>query len=164
MPTNTAVRQPVRPETRARVHRAEHSTVVATRPIAEGETVLLFEGEIAETPSRYSLQIGERAHLTPANNDPSPHVWPFLNHSCQPNTTVDGTTLVAIRDIGAGDFITFDYNSSEFEIAEPFVCVCGTCGGRTIRGYAHLSATQRRELNARLPRSLMARLYPSGIV
>ena len=54
----------------------------------------------------------------------------FLNHSCKPNSRIvseDGFILLyAITDIDIGDEVTFDYNSTEGNISNPFVCNC--CG------------------------------------
>ena len=38
----------------------------------------------------------------------------------------DKREFVAIRDIDEGEEITFDYHSTEDEIAEEFDCVCGS--------------------------------------
>ena len=47
------------------------------------------------------------------------------------------------RAIAAGDELRFDYNTTEWELAEPFVCNCGapTCVGVAM-GFAHLSSTR----------------------
>jgi uncharacterized protein len=62
--------------------------------------------------------------------------YPFIkiNHSCDPNTGIDGHRLfVALRDIKAGDELTFDYSISDDE--EEWImtgnCACGAenCSG-----------------------------------
>ncbi len=59
----------------------------------------------------------------------------LFNHSCEPNTGVQGQILiVARRPIAAGEELTFDYDTTEIS-AEPFECRCGSarCRG-TIDG------------------------------
>ncbi len=50
-----------------------------------------------------------------------------LNHHCNPNVVVDMARmeLRAIRDIAVGEDLTFFYPSTEWEMAEPFACLCG---------------------------------------
>lgn len=73
--------------------------------------------------------------------------WRFLNHSCEPNAFLRGLTLVALDDIPEGAEITFDYNTTEWDMAHPFACVCGTpaCVG-VVRGYRHLDDAARARL------------------
>lgn len=123
--------------------------VVALAPIAQGETLLYVNGRVVDRPSRYSVQIGPRQHVDPPvpdriEDDMDRHAWRFLNHSCAPSAVLRGRTLVALRPIVAGDQITFDYATTEYEMAEPFACGCGApaCRG-VIRGFAGLSAAER---------------------
>lgn len=48
----------------------------------------------------------------------------FFNHSCEPNTKVDGHYDVAIRDIKKGEEITVDYFAEKVPIR--FKCNCGS--------------------------------------
>ncbi|MEM1310899.1 MAG: SET domain-containing methyltransferase [Cyanobacteria bacterium P01_H01_bin.153] len=65
-----------------------------------------------------------------------------LNHSCEPNVIIDTTKLElrAIRDIERGEDLTFFYPSTEWQMAEPFQCLCGStnCLGK-ISGARDLS-------------------------
>jgi hypothetical protein len=120
----------------------------ALEAVAVGEVVLEIGGVLIDRPNRYSVQIGERLHVKPpADLSPGDDVqyrWRFLNHSCRPNAAVRGTLLVAIAPIAAGEEVTFDYNTTELEIASPFTCHCGHCGGEMIRGFGHLSDAEQR--------------------
>jgi hypothetical protein len=50
-----------------------------------------------------------------------------LNHSCDPNLGwVDHTTLVAIRDVAAGEELTIDYATVIADTAFLLVCHCET--------------------------------------
>ena len=70
----------------------------------------------------------------------------YMNHSCNPSCWfVDGGEeytglMVAARDLLPGDEITFDYNTTEYDMAAPFPC---WETGSMVRGYAHLSASER---------------------
>lgn len=126
--------------------------VVALAPIAEGETLLHVNGRVVDRPSRYSVQIGAHQHVDPPvpdriEDDMDRHAWRFLNHSCAPCAVLRGRTLVALRTIVAGEQITFDYATTEYEMAEPFACGCGAAACRgVIRGFAVLSETERLAL------------------
>lgn len=124
--------------------------VVAAERIGAGRVVLRLDGRVVARPSKYSVQIGADSHLVPWDALGSPGatsaIWPYLNHSCDPNAIVDGRLLISRREIAEGESITFDYNSTEYDIATPFACRCGACGGRMIRGYRHLSDQERGAL------------------
>lgn len=114
--------------------------LVATKDFAIDDHILRLEGAIVDGPSRFSVQIGPRQHMeVPASVkiDPSStrYRWRFLNHSCAPNATFDGLNLVATRPIAAAEQITFDYDTTEYDMASPFECRCGSdeCRG-VVRG------------------------------
>lgn len=109
-------------------------------------------GVVSGRPDRHSLQLGEGRHLhVPADRDGIEHpefFWKYLNHSCQPNGYIDtaGLTFVALRKISKGEECTFNYLTTEVEMAAPFTCRCGAvrCFG-LIQGSAHLSGDQEEE-------------------
>lgn len=53
--------------------------------------------------------------------------YEFINHTCEPNlaTNEDGISFVALRDIKAGEELTFDYSISEYSEWE-MSCDCGS--------------------------------------
>ncbi len=63
----------------------------------------------------------------------------FMNHSCDPNTWWgDDHTMIARRDIGAGEEITYDYATTEISVPFEMTCLCGSdhCRGNiTIDDY-----------------------------
>ncbi|KAI9025389.1 hypothetical protein DFJ74DRAFT_664209 [Hyaloraphidium curvatum] len=79
----------------------------------------------------------------------------FTAHSCGPAARIEHgpvppldvpgaeveLSLVAIRDVAAGEVLSFDYDSTEWEMAEPFDCRCGAdvCRGR-VEGFKLLAA------------------------
>lgn len=117
--------------------------VIATQPFPAGATVMCLEGRETEAPTKYSVQIGSALHLDPYDLiDDAAQMhwrgWMFLNHHCEPNAALRDRTLVALRAIDAGEGVTFDYNTTEWDMAEPFTCHCGSahCVG-VVRGAKH---------------------------
>ena len=54
----------------------------------------------------------------------------FTNHSCAPNAVLrirqGRVEFYAMRDIAPGEEISFNYLTSEWDMAAPFTCGCGT--------------------------------------
>lgn len=125
--------------------RGEDRGVFAREPIAAGERLIRLEGELAPTPSRHSVQVGLGLHLHGVPEEPQE----FINHACEPSAWIDfpTLTLVALRPIAADEEITFNYLTSEWELATPFQCRCGAAGCfGLIRGYRHLSPEAQQRL------------------
>ena len=142
----------------------EDFRLLASRPIVAGERILFMEGETSRTPTRHSLQIGEELHLDLVGPHALEEVldryrWRFLNHSCDPNTVVRGRELFALRAIGPWEELTYHYATTEFDMAEPFPCRCGSpaCLGE-IRGFRHLPPSEQRRLQPLLAEHLRRRL------
>jgi hypothetical protein len=76
------------------------------------------------------LQVEEGFYLeTPSPLEPSD----CFNHSCEPNSGFTGQIgLVAMRDIHAGEEITFDYAMCDGSKYDEFTCYCGSehCRGQ----------------------------------
>ena len=51
----------------------------------------------------------------------------FFNHSCNPNAGIKGHLLmVALRDIAAGEEVTYDYCMTDADFDYSFSCSCGS--------------------------------------
>ena len=127
-------------------------SLIATRGFAPGEHVLDLTGITKTTKDRYSIQISQDEHLHPFDelqDNPADYQtpWIYTNHSCNPNVVIRGLSYIALREIQPEESITFDYETTELEMAEPFACGCQseTCRG-LIRGFRHLSQLQRSAL------------------
>jgi hypothetical protein len=118
----------------------------------EAGTVLLeITGELTDTRSPSSFQIGPGEHLE------TDSVAKVINHSCKPScflrlTEEKALQLVAVEDLADGDELTVDYAS--FEDNRPSggrECSCGSdsCRGRLV-GFRDLSPDQQRNLDAYL--------------
>ncbi len=130
-------------------------SVIATEEIAKGELIFLLQGRVIDSPSRHTVQIGKARHLEPPSSnpqDPSSY-FRFLNHSCSPNCYInfDDLSIRALKTIRVGEHVTFDYNTTEFDMACPFKCECNSasCYGE-IRGFKYLSVTQQLRLTPQL--------------
>jgi hypothetical protein len=112
--------------------------VLVTAPIAAGEKLMEFGGQLIskhdadEGPYRVRSiwAVGEDAYLALPETDLAPSLDENLNHSCDPNAWLDGdVVLVARRDIAAGEEITLDQGTWNFD-DEAYVwdrphCTCG---------------------------------------
>ena len=81
-----------------------------------------------------------------------------LNHSCDPNCRIlfeeDKVFLVSLRDIQAGEELSFDYHTTEYDLVVQgcaFECACCSpnCYGE-IRGYNHLAPEDKIRMKDRL--------------
>jgi hypothetical protein len=145
----------------ARIHGNYH--LMATGLIQPGELIMRLEGDLTRQPTRYSVQVDAGLHLeVPAEAGLEllldRFFWRFLNHSCDPSAIIRGREVIARRRIKPWDEVTFDYDSTEWDMAEPFPCRCGSsrCRG-FIRGYRHLSAARRRWLQPYVANFLLDR-------
>lgn len=120
--------------------------VFAGNGFVEGERILTYEGpiltfdEIADGSyeDEHCVQVGESTYIGPSGRYDD-----FVNCSCEPNSglkVVNGEiVLVAIRNIGEGEEITFDYSTYMDENYWEMECRCGAlnCRGR-IRDFKYL--------------------------
>jgi hypothetical protein len=113
--------------------------IFARADIRKDEKLAIFGGKIMlidemyRIPAemqRYTMQIEDRFVLGPA--DTVPEDTDFFNHSCDPNSGFKGQVfLVAMRDIRAGEEITFDYGMTVSEsvgsnMTFEMDCACGS--------------------------------------
>ena len=112
---------------------------VATAAIPAGEVIAAFGGRcvtrdefdlLPHSQQVRSIQIEESLFLA-GGHEPEPA--DFINHSCEPNGAMRGSTvLVALRDIDAGEAITYDYATSDGSDYDEFECACASihCRGK----------------------------------
>jgi hypothetical protein len=97
---------------------------------AAGEVLARFQAaSVQDRPSRMTVQVSEREHVELA-----PTFLSLVNHGCAPNVSfdVERRVLVALAPVAPRDELTFFYPSTEWVMAAPFDCVCGSprCLGR----------------------------------
>lgn len=91
-----------------------------------GETVCEFSADkITDTATYLTVQTGEHKHITL-----NPDFLQYINHSCEPNIFFDTAAmkLIALKEIQPGDELMFFYPSTEWSMAQPFECFCGSTG------------------------------------
>ena len=113
--------------------------VYALTDFKKNELLVMWGGRVAtlaevlvlpREEQGHTIQIHDELYLAPIGmQEPADYV----NHSCNPNAGISGQiSLVAMRDIAAGEEITFDYAMADSSSYDEFDCACGapTCRGR----------------------------------
>lgn len=102
----------------------------------ETETVEVFSSSQLQQlpPEKARLAYWDRvrnAYVITVDSDAN-----FMNHSCDPNLGWAGEyTLVAMRDIAAGEEVTYDYATSDIvgiNGQTELICLCGSSFCRTV--------------------------------
>ncbi|MEP7107560.1 MAG: SET domain-containing protein-lysine N-methyltransferase [Ferruginibacter sp.] len=116
-----------------------HYSLHAAIAFMKGDIIINFSAATTHNyPTYLTLQTGRDTHIIF-----EPVFLQYINHSCDPNVFIDTTAmqLVCIRPVHPGDELGFFYPSAEWEMAQPFVCNCGSKNClQLINGAAHLSA------------------------
>jgi len=103
-----------------------------------GDIICKFSADITQSYATYlTVQTAADRHITL-----KPEFLQYINHSCSPNVFFNTTTmeLVCLQSMQPGDEFTFFYPSTEWEMAQPFVCNCGSAAClQLINGASHLS-------------------------
>jgi hypothetical protein len=61
-----------------------------------------------------------------------PKRWKPINHSCEPNSWLEGLNLVARKNITKGELITLEYATFCADTLESFECGCNSSNCRKI--------------------------------
>lgn len=140
--------------------------LVPTEHVCAGARLFTVEGELRHVPTRYSIQVGPDLHIDLPDGCSTEEIldrffWRFTNHSCAPSAVVRGRDMFALTCIEPWQQITFNYNTTEFDMAEPFDCLCrsNNCDGQ-IRGFRWLSSPARDRIRPWLADHL--RSIPGG--
>lgn len=128
--------------------------VFAREYITQESVIFYLRGTVSTKPTRYTIQLKQNEHLNfPAvrkTNDDLDYCWQYLNHNCEPNGYMNTAELTfrALRDIEPGEEISFNYLTTESEMAVPFSCICGSpnCFG-LIKGRKFLTPEQAKRLS-----------------
>ena len=117
----------------------------ADRPISWAE-IQSWPEEKQREFERYGFQCGQAEFMLAQDIDR------FMNHSCDPNTWWEGQTLVARRDIQAGEEITYDYATADILLAFEMPCNCGSqfCRG-LITNRDYLNPAWQQQYGRHLP-------------
>jgi hypothetical protein len=103
-----------------------------------GDVICKFSADVTQSYATYlTVQTAADTHITLM-----PEFLQYINHSCAPNVFFNTAAmeLVCLQPMQPGDEFTFFYPSTEWEMAQPFVCNCGNAGClQLINGASHLS-------------------------
>lgn len=123
-------------------------TAYAKVDVAAGTRLFHCTGLAIPFPTMYTICVGHHQHLLFGD------AAECLAHHCDPNVAAcvgeegEGTfDFVTLRDIAAGEMVTFNYTTTEWDMNTPFVCLCGSpkCAG-TIQGFKHLKEADQQRL------------------
>jgi hypothetical protein len=96
----------------------------AAKHFSPGEVISPFHaGSTLAYPTYLTVQVSDDKHITL-----QPEFLQYINHSCDPNVFFDTTSmeLICLKALQPGDELTFFYPSTEWEMAQPFNCHCGS--------------------------------------
>jgi SET domain-containing protein len=144
--------------------------VYTTTPIRKGSRVVEYGGERItpeEADRRYDG--ASRTYLYGLDDGKTvidgEGLGAFLNHSCDPNCEIDEIKgrawLFALRDIGAGEELLWDYNLYDDE--DPAPCHCGSpeCRG-TMYSPEWMAKLRRREARKKKQKLMAAQKRKRG--
>lgn len=96
----------------------------AVMPFKKGALISKFSaGDFYDAPNYLTVQTGTHQHITL-----DPAFLQYSNHSCSPNIFFDTAAMeiIALRDIEPSEELCFFYPSAEWDMAQPFICYCGS--------------------------------------
>lgn len=115
-----------------------HHSLHATKQFNPGDVITAFRaGEVLSSPTYLTIQTGVNRHITLV-----PDYLQYTNHSCNPNVFFDTTSMqfICLQALKPGDEMRFFYPSTEWDMAQPFICNCGSSNClQLINGAAGLS-------------------------
>ena len=121
--------------------------LVTIKNIEKDEVLFNFERKFLDHPIKTSLQVDEGLHQI--SSDPE-SIENFLNHSCEPNGYIDfqDLTFRALRNIKMGEELTFNYLTTEWDMANKFDCEClSKYCFKKIKGFKYLTFIQKSRLS-----------------
>jgi len=125
--------------------------VFATTLIRRGTCLMKCEGWLATTEGLddnwHAMQVGPDLWLCSSGDC----LDECVNHSCEPNAgfVTGEPVLFALRDISAGEEVTWDYSTSLGEVGWTLKCACGSPSCRAIiRSWWELSEHDRERLRS----------------
>lgn len=103
--------------------------VPAGKKIIEYVGPILTEEETTKMRGRYLMALGDDHYI---DGSPRSNAARYINHSCEPNAKAYRTGvrvwIWSLRDIEAGEEITYDYGQEYFDdFIRPIGCKCAKC-------------------------------------
>lgn len=103
---------------------SNHHSLFSSVYFQPGDIVCDFGASaILTTPSFLTVQVNFNEHIYL-----QPSFLQYTNHSCLPNIFFDLANLkvMCLQPIDKGDELRYFYPSTEWEMAQPFQCTCGS--------------------------------------
>lgn len=131
---------------------------IAKHALASGAVLNVFKFPVLTYPTMHTVQLTEGVHVAPTDGAEC------ISHQCGPDTNsavvvaddCQSAAFVATRDVAEGEEMTFNYNTTEWEMSSPFPCVCKACQAKStsgaaavsqvVRGFKYLTLKQRAEI------------------
>ena len=120
------------PKAQMRVTPGKGSGSFAISKISKGEIVASFGGNVINQSELTNYSTDRVSRSLQLNSDTCllsgyvPEAGDMINHSCEPNCGIAGTSSVqALRDIEIGEELSFDYAMSDSSHYDEFTCACG---------------------------------------
>ena len=143
------------PKTRVRASPIHGRGLFASRPIRRGEVVAVKGGHILDrralerSPARVAvsyIQVDDNLYIGAVTPGEVRRNKLFINHSCEPNLGIRGQiTFVALRDVAAGEELTYDWAMEENRRARTrCTCQAPSCRGILTGRDWQIPALQRR--------------------
>lgn|SRR3989344_1183144 len=125
--------------------------IFSNTDINKGQFVMKITGKIVHrrnvSKRDYAVQLDDDLFLEAEGK-----IDDYLNHSCDPTCRIDveKMELIATRDIKKGEEITFNYNTTEYDMirnGDAFECKCMSknCAGK-VRGFKYLNLSDKKML------------------
>lgn len=121
------------PKAQARLTPGKGQGSFVVEKINRGELVASFGGYVVSDKDLIKFPKDRRARSLQLSQDryllsgPFPEPGDMINHSCDPNCGISGTSsVVAIIDIEIGMELTFDYAMTDSSEYDEFDCNCGS--------------------------------------
>ena len=143
----------------------DRTGLVTTRPIRKGvlvwtldeptfswKQIEMWPEERRRAFARYGFQCGVERYSFPEGLSRE------MNHSCDPNPWwADSDSIVARRDIRAGDEVTYDYSTCDIDLVFTLACRCGTPRCRKkISNRDYLDPRWQEQYGSNLPPHVLA--------
>lgn len=123
------------------------------KPTYTWKEIEAFDKKRRKAFEHYGFQCGIDRFSLPETDDISREA----NHSCDPNTWWVGSySLVALRDIHPNEEVTYDYSTSDIDIALKMKCNCGaTCCRKIITNRDYLDPGWQERYGLNLPQHVL---------
>ena len=105
-------------------NQTNQKSLCAAVSFAPGNVITKFTAGTTQAFATYlTVQTGTDKHITLL-----PEFLQYINHSCSPTVFFDTTSmeLVCLQPLQPGDEFTLFYPSTEWDMAQPFHCNCGS--------------------------------------